>query len=110
MVYKATVKINQADLNEINHYLQIEPSTKEEALLEDDSISAEIPFSDGKIMEIFCKGVRYIRNKSNVAYTEAILKQKEKILYCTMPNDSFEGIWQIKYKGNTYIANVLANN
>ena len=107
MVYETTAKINQVDIDEINNYLHNEPASKDVALLEDDSISAIISFPNHKKMEISCKGVQYRKGNSNVAYTEAILSDNGKKVYCTPPMDYFNGTWKINYKGDTYIANLV---
>lgn len=119
--FYATVMVEQEVIDRINHYLN-DPLTYDDHLDEDDTISADVRFPDGRLMSMDCCGVEFQgsyddedgddeendENYDSNAYTQAVLFDADgRQLTYLEPSYDFEGEWPIDYEGQHYEANIV---
>ena len=104
MRFEKKLYISHAELEQINRYLQIEPTCADECLGEDITITHTAIFEDGIEIDIKCCGVQYDEDaESNTAWIEAVLfKNGHQICY-TEPSDEYLVEWTFETDGNEYI-------
>ena len=90
----------------ISAFLETEPESEEMSLHKDEMIAVTAVFKNGFRADIRCRGVRYRKGKSNLAWTEAVLfNEHGKEVSRTKPQGRFFGRWEL-YDGNDlYIVN-----
>lgn len=108
MTYESVLAIPAKEAKIIQRYTDVEPTSEEECLGEDNTISYSVPFKNGYEMDIKCCGVQYEEGGTNTAWTEAVLFNKQgSEVCCSEPSDSLFGKWELEdSNGNKYIADV----
>lgn len=109
MKFKKTISISNALYRETKKYLT-EELPEDKCLSEDETVVLTAQFENGIQMDIKCCGVQYHEGESNLAWTEAVLFDKNGCECCfTEPSDSFTGEWRLEYDGDEYIVNVISD-
>jgi hypothetical protein len=104
MKFKKVITVDKATAEQINRYLNIEPTCADECLGEDIAIINTVKFDNGIEMDIKCCGVQYEEeSESNLAWTEAVLFNNGNEVYYTEPSDEYFGEWICEYNGNEYV-------
>lgn len=108
MRFEKTLIISKLEAAIINRYLTEEPRSESECLGEDSTITKTVKFDNGIQMDIKCCGVQFIEGESNLAWTEAVLFDKNGTQLCfTEPADEFLGEWICEDDGDEYVVNVV---
>ncbi len=109
MRYEQTIKVDKAELEAINRYLEQEPEDESECLDEDDKFSNTATFPNGYSMDIECCGVQYEEGSDNTAWTQAVLYDKNGCeVAFTDVEFEYEGEWELEDydTGDVYVVNV----
>lgn len=110
---EATIKIPEARLTEIDHYLNDEPTSSDDCLSEDETIIYTARFADGYEMDIKCCGVQFLdgSDETNTAWSEAVLFDPHGTEVANdTGDDTFLGDWTLEHNGTVYVAHVVASN
>ena len=108
MTYESVLAIPAKEAKIIQRYTDIEPTSEDECLGEDEIIAYNVQFKNGYEMDIKCCGVQYEEGSVNTAWCEAVLfNRQEAEVCCSEPSDGFFGKWELEDSdGNKYIADV----
>lgn len=106
--FTETITISRKEADRIEKYLNVEPQDEDECFGEDEIIDHEVTFEDGTRMAVQCCGVQYDEHASNLAWTQAVLFDKNgHELTCSEVGEDYTGEWKLDYDNNEYIVNVI---
>lgn len=103
----ATIIVSENEAAFIEKIINEEPADESECFKEDETRSFKAQFSDGHFADVKVCGVQYREGESNMAWTEAVLFDKNgSQVSCSEPSDTFFGEWELYDGDRVYIVEV----
>ena len=108
MNYESAFTISNEALSRLNYALNHEPANAGECFTEEQTTKFCIKFRNGNWMEIVVNGKEYEEGRSNKAWTEAILYERNGVqVDASGRYHRLEGTWTLQHNGDLYIAFVM---
>lgn len=98
----AAIVISEKEAEKIDELLSVEPSSREESLGEDGTMTWTVNFGDQIQADVKICGVKYQEGEANLPWTEAVLFDHGNEVCCSEPCDAFFGIWDLEYNDTVY--------
>lgn len=111
MKYEKTIVIPKEYVSMINNWFT-EPTDEDNFndnyMNEDETYTKTAKFENGYEMDIKICGISdYEKGGSNTMWSEAVLFDETGVeLTCSEPEDSYFGIWELEYDGDTFVVEV----
>lgn len=100
------VYVHKSLADQITRLLNTLPETEEDCFKEDDTITADKHFHNGKRISIELRGVKYEPGRGNLPYTQAVLYDNDTVLVKTERDIEFFKTWILEHDGIEYHAHV----
>lgn len=104
--HRSTIMISEKTAKHIEYILKHVPSSAEDCMGEDETLTFSAGFQDRMSVEVKVCGIKYREGEDNQPWTEAVLFRNDGEVCCTEPRETVFGEWVLEDDGDEYIVNV----